>query len=335
MSTLNRAWTLASRPQGMPTEANFKLVESRLPSLKDGQLLLKALYLSVDPYMRGRISGAKSYAKPVEVGETIVGGGVAEVVESRHADWKPGDVAEIYMGWQEFAISDGAGLRRIDPALAPVSTALGVLGMPGFTAYFGLLDVCDPKAGETVLVSGAAGAVGTTVGQIAKILGCRVVGIAGSDDKVNYLTGELGFDAAYNYRETSNHVPKLRELCPNGIDCYFDNVGGTITDAAILTLNVHGRVCICGQISQYNNTAPEMGPRLLGQLIVTRSKIQGMLVGDYASRFPEAAQRMGQWVKEGRILYREDIVDGFENMPQAFFGLFTGENTGKRLVKLL
>jgi NADPH-dependent curcumin reductase CurA len=318
----------------MPSASNFRLVETKLPSLGEGQLLLKALYLSVDPYMRGRISGVKSYAKPVEVGETIVGGGVAEVVESRHPDWKPGDVAEIYMGWQEYAISDGSNLRRIDPSVAPVSTALGVLGMPGFTAYFGLMDVCAPKPGETVLVSGAAGAVGMTVGQVAKILGCRAVGIAGSDEKVKFLVEEVGFDAAYNYRETSNHVPKLREVCPQGIDCYFDNVGGVITDAAILCLNVHGRVCICGQISQYNNTAPEMGPRLFGQLIVSRSKIQGMLVSDYAARFGEAAEKLGKWVKEGRLKYREDIVEGFENMPRAFLGLFTGDNIGKRLVKL-
>jgi NADPH-dependent curcumin reductase CurA len=206
--------------------------------------------------------------------------------------------------------------------------------MPGFTAYFGLMDVCAPKPGETVLVSGAAGAVGMTVGQVAKILGCRAVGIAGSDEKVKFLVEEVGFDAAYNYRETSNHVPKLREVCPQGIDCYFDNVGGVITDAAILCLNVHGRVCICGQISQYNNTAPEMGPRLFGQLIVSRSKIQGMLVSDYAARFGEAAEKLGKWVKEGRLKYREDIVEGFENMPRAFLGLFTGDNIGKRLVKL-
>jgi NADPH-dependent curcumin reductase CurA len=334
MSTINRQWTLVARPQGMPTESTFKLVETPLPALKDGQVLLRARYLSVDPYMRGRISGQKSYAKPVEPGEVMVGGGVAEVIESKAAGWKPGDIAEAYMGWQEYTVADAANLRRIDASIAPISTALGVLGMPGFTAYFGLLDVCEPKAGNTVLVSGAAGAVGMTVGQIAKILGCRVVGIAGSDEKCNYIVNELGFDAAYNYKTVTNHVAKIKELCPDGVDCYFDNVGGAITDAALMNLNVHARVCICGQISQYNNQAPEMGPRLLGLLIVTRSKVQGMLVSDYAARFGEAAEKMGGWVKGGRIKYREDIVDGFENMPAAFIGLFTGENTGKRLVKI-
>jgi leukotriene B4 12-hydroxydehydrogenase/15-oxo-prostaglandin 13-reductase len=331
---MNRQFVLAERPVGMPTESTFKIVETPLPDLKDGEVLVKALYLSVDPYMRGRISGMKSYAAPVEVGGVMVGGGVARVVESKNPKFNVGDVVEIYMGWQEHAISDGKGLRKLDQALAPVSTALGVLGMPGLTAYFGLLDVCAPKAGETVVVSGAAGAVGSLVGQIAKIKGCRVVGIAGEDDKIEWIKRECGFDAGFNYKTTEDYGAALKELCPKGVDVYFDNVGGAITDAVMLQLNTHARVSICGQISQYNNAKPEMGPRLLSMLIVARAKVQGFLVTDYASRFGEGLLEMAGWLKSGQIKYREDIVDGFENMPKAFIGLLSGANTGKRLVKV-
>jgi NADPH-dependent curcumin reductase CurA len=264
----------------------------------------------------------------------MVGGGVARVAESKNANFAVGDVVDIYMGWQEHAISDGRGVRKLDPSLAPVSTALGVLGMPGLTAYFGLLDVCDPKPGETVVVSGAAGAVGTIVGQIAKIKGCRTVGIAGGDDKIDYIKRECGFDAAFNYKTTKDYGAALRELCPKGIDVYFDNVGGEITDAVMMQLNVHARISICGQISQYNNTKIEMGPRLLGMLIVARAKMQGFLVTDFAPRMGEALPEMAKWVRSGALKYREDIVEGFENLPRAFIGLLQGENTGKRLVKV-
>lgn len=317
----------------MPDASTFKLIETPIPALKDGEVLVKALYLSVDPYMRGRISGMKSYAAPVEIGQVMVGGGVAEVVESKNANFKAGDVVDTYMGWQEYQISDGKYLRKLDPSIAPVSTALGVLGMPGMTAYFGLLEVCDPQPGETVLVSGAAGAVGTIVGQIAKIKGCRTVGIAGGDDKVEYLKSECGYDAAFNYKTTSDYAAKYRELCPDGINVYFDNVGGPITDAVFPNLALHARVAICGQISQYNATKMEMGPRLLGSLIVSRSRVQGLLVSDYAPKFGAAMIEMAGWIKAGKIKYREDIVDGFENLPKAFIGLFEGENTGKRIVK--
>jgi leukotriene B4 12-hydroxydehydrogenase/15-oxo-prostaglandin 13-reductase len=330
---MNHQFVLAERPVGMPTEATFRLIETPLPALKDGEVLVKAMYLSVDPYMRGRISGMKSYAAPVEVGGLMVGGGVAKVVDSKNPSFAVGDVVDIYMGWQEYAISDGKGMRKLDPSLAPVSTALGVLGMPGLTAYFGLLDVCDPKPGETVVVSGAAGAVGSLVGQIAKIKGCRVVGIAGEDDKIAWIKSECGFDDAFNYKTTKDYGAALKEMCPKGVDVYFDNVGGTITDAVMMQLNVRARVAICGQISQYNNAKPEMGPRLLGMLIVTRSKMQGLLVSDYASRFGPAVRELAGWVKSGELKYREDIVEGFENMPKAFIGLLTGANTGKRLVK--
>jgi leukotriene B4 12-hydroxydehydrogenase/15-oxo-prostaglandin 13-reductase len=333
-STLNRQFTLKSRPVGMPTPENFDLIETPIPALQDGEVLVKAAYVSVDPYMRGRISGIKSYAAPVEIGQVMVGGAVAQVVDSKNPKFAAGDFVDIYSGWQEYAISDGKNMRKLDPTIAPVSTALGVLGMPGMTAYFGLLDVCEPKAGETVLVSGAAGAVGTIVGQIAKIKGCRAVGIAGSDDKIDYLLKECGYDAAFNYKTTTDYSAKYRELCPKGIDCYFDNVGGVITDAVFPNLNLHGRVAICGQISMYNATKMEMGPRLLGSLIVTRSRVQGLLVSDYMARFGEAMIEMAGWLRAGKLTYREDIVDGFENLPKAFIGLFEGENTGKRLVKV-
>lgn len=330
---INRRWTLAARPVGMPKTSDFALVESPAPRPNEGQALLRAAFLSVDPYMRGRISGMKSYAKPVEIGETMVGGTVCEVVESKHDALKAGDFVEAYTGWQEFAVADGGALRKLDPTLAPVSTALGILGMPGLTAYFGLMDVCAPKAGETVVVSGAAGAVGGLVGQIAKILGCRAVGVAGGADKIAYCVNELGFDAAFDYKTETHYPAKFKELCPGGIDVYFDNVGGAITDAVFTNLNVHSRISVCGQISQYNNTKPELGPRLFGALIVFRAKVQGFLVSDYAPRFPEGLKQMAGWLREGKLKYREQILDGFDKMPDAFIALLNGANTGKMLVK--
>jgi NADPH-dependent curcumin reductase CurA len=334
MPSVNRQFVLASRPTGIPEESNFKMIETPIPELKDGEFLARAMYLSVDPYMRGRISQAKSYAASVEIGGMMVAGGVARVVESKNPNFAPGDIVDPYMGWQEYVVSNGRGLRKLDPSIAPVSTALGVLGATGLTAYFGLLDVCHPKAGETVVVSGAAGAVGSIVGQIAKIKGCRTVGIAGGDDKVGCCLQDWGYDAAFNYKTTDNYGAKLKELCPNGIDVYFDNVGGAITDAVFMQINTFARMSICGQISQYNNAKPEMGPRLLGMLIVARAKCQGFLITDYMPRFPEGLREMSGWLREGKIKYREDVVEGFENLPKAFIGLFHGENIGKRIVKV-
>jgi NADPH:quinone reductase len=334
MSSVNRQFVLASRPAGLPEESNFKLIETPIPELKDGEFLARALYLSVDPYMRGRISQAKSYAAGVEIGGVMVAGGVARVVESKNPNFAVGDVVDVYMGWQEYVVSNGRGIRKLDESVAPVSTALGVLGMTGMTAYFGFLDVCNPKPGETVVVSGAAGAVGSIVGQIAKIKGCRTVGIAGGDDKVEWILKDCGYDAAFNYKTTENYGVKLKELCPNGIDVYFDNVGGTITDSVFMQINTFARLSICGQISQYNNAKPELGPRLLGMLIVARAKVQGFLVTDYMQRFGEAMVEMSGWLREGKLKYREDIIEGFENLPKAFIGLFHGENTGKRIVKV-
>ena len=331
---LNKQILLAQRPDGLPKESDFKLVESTIPTPTDGQILVRALFLSVDPYMRGRMNDVKSYAPPVKLGEVMVGGVVGEVTQSNHAQFQPGDVVEGFFGWQEYAVSDGKGVRKIDPQLAPISTALSVLGMPGLTAYFGLLEIGKPQAGETVLVSGAAGAVGSMVGQIAKLKGCRVVGVAGSDDKVDHLVGELEFDAAFNYKTTEDYLRKLKELCPDGIDVYFDNVGGPVTDAVFRLLNVRGRVCVCGQISQYNLAKPEMGPRFLWKLIEKRARVEGFLVFQFADRYAEGLRQMAEWFNAGKIKIRENIVEGIENAPRAFIGMLQGQNTGKQLVKI-
>lgn len=335
MSTLNKQIVLAARPAGFPKESDFQLVESPVPKAGPDQFLVRSLYLSVDPYMRPRIAaGGRSYARSVEVGEVMVGGVVGEVVESNHAQFAPGDIVEGVFGWQQYAVSDGGGVRKIDPSLAPISTALGVLGMPGLSAYFGLLEIGKPQPGETVVVSGAAGAVGSIAGQIAKIQGCRVVGIAGTDEKVRWLTNDLGFDAAFNYKATPNYYRKLVSLCPNGIDVYFDNVGGEITDAAVRLINVRARLVICGQISQYNLEKPEMGPRWLWALIVKQARAEGFLVFQFADRSAEGLRQMAQWIREGKLKYRETVAEGIENAPRAFIGMLQGENIGKQLVRI-
>jgi NADPH-dependent curcumin reductase CurA len=262
------------------------------------------------------------------------GGAVGRVLESRSDSFQPGDIVEGMFGWQEYAVAPAKTLRKVNPALAPISTALGVLGMPGLTAYFGLLDITEPRSGETVVVSGAAGAVGATVGQIAKIRGCRVVGNAGGDEKVRHLLDELGFDAAFDYKTAKDYGSELKRLCPGGVDVYFDNVGGAITDAVFSSLNVGARVSVCGQISQYNAEATEMGPRLLWHLIVKRAKAQGFLIFDYASRYEEGRRQLAEWVKQGKIRYRERIAEGIENAPQAFLEMMQGKNIGKQLVRL-
>jgi NADPH-dependent curcumin reductase CurA len=330
----NRKFTLAARPVGMPKPSDWKLEREPAAEPGPGELLVKSLYLSVDPYMRGRISGAKSYAAPVEIGGVMCGGVVGEVIQSNNPKFAVGDIVQGEFGWQEYPLSNGKGLRKIDPSIAPISTSLGILGMPGLTAYFGLLDIGQPKAGETVVVSGAAGAVGSIVGQIAKIKGCRAVGIAGSDDKVRYVVDDLGFDGAFNYKTTKNYMEKLKELCPKGIDVYFDNVGGEVTDAVIPLLNVKARLSICGQISQYNLEKPEVGPRWLWALIVKQARAEGFLVFQFDDKFQQAAVEMAGWIKQGKLKYQEDIVEGFENLPKAFIGMLTGDNTGKRLVKV-
>lgn len=335
MSTINRQILLAARPAGFPKDSDFRLVESAVPAPGEGQILVRSIYLSVDPYMRGRMNDVKSYAPPVPIGGVMGGGVVAKVIQSNNPAFNEGDIVEGMFGWQEFALSDGQGVRKIDPAVAPISTALGVLGMPGLTAYFGLLEIGNPQPGETVVVSGAAGAVGSVVGQIAKIKGCRVVGIAGADDKVEYLTDELGFDGAFNYKTVSGYYEKLKELCPNGIDVYFDNVGGEITDAVFRLINTKARISICGQISQYNLEKPEMGPRLiLTSLLVRQARAEGFLVFQFADKYPQGVMQMSRWIREGKLNYKEDIEEGIENTPRAFVAMLKGRNTGKQLVKV-
>jgi NADPH-dependent curcumin reductase CurA len=329
---INRQIVLASRPDGAPNESNFRLAEAPVPEPGEGEVLVRARYLSLDPYMRGRMRDAKSYAPPVALGEVMTGGVVGEVVRSNDDALAPGDLVAGMLGWQDYAVAKAKHLRKVGD-VDPVSLALGVLGMPGLTAYFGLLDICAPKEGETVVVSAAAGAVGAVVGQIAKIKGCRAVGIAGSDAKVDYLVNELGFDAAINYKTAKHMTRALDECCPKGIDVYFDNVGGPITDAVIMRINERARLAICGQISQYNNAVPEMGPRNLFVMVTKRARIEGFLIFDYAARYAEGLTQLGEWVTNGQIKYREDIVDGLENAPRAFIGLLEGENFGKRLIR--
>ena len=329
----NGTWLLAQRPDGRPDEDCFEFVEREVPAPGRGEVLVRTLYMSVDPYMRGRMRDAESYAEPWDVGDPMRAGVVGEVVESNHPDWSEGDVVNGDLLWADYAVAGGHQLTRVDPDVAPVSTALGVLGMPGRTAYFGLLDVGEPKPGDTVVVSGAAGAVGSVVGQIANHAGCRVVGVAGAQEKIDWLTGELGFDAAVNYNEEDVHGA-LREACPDGVDVYFDNVGGPVTDAVFRELNVRARVVVCGQISQYNATETPTGPRKLGTLIRTRARVEGVLVSDYADRFEEATERLGRWVGDGTIEYRETVTDGLENAPDAFLGLFDGVNVGKQVVRV-
>jgi NADPH:quinone reductase len=334
LPSVNYQFKLAARPVGMPKESDFELVSAPIPALSAGRVLVRTTFLSVDPYMRGRMNGIRTYADPVDIGQVMVGGTVGEVIESKNPNFRVGDVVAGYWGWQEYALSDGNGLQKLDTSAAPASTAIGVLGMPGMTAYFGFLDICKPKPGETVVVSGAAGAVGSLVGQIAKVKGCRAVGIAGTEEKVAWITKELGFDGGFNYKTTENYVAKLKELCPNGVDCYFDNVGGPVTDAILPLLNVHARISICGQISQYNSAKPEPGVRPYSYLLTKQARAEGFIVTQFAERFSEGRAQMARWIKDGKIKYLEHFVDGFENAPRALIGVLQGDNTGKMVVRL-
>ena len=333
MSGSNKEFLLVSRPNGMPTDENFKLDASPIPNVNDGEVLVQTIYLSVDPYMRGRMSGVKTYTSPFELNEVLTGGVVGEIIESKNDEFQVGNIVEGRLNWADYSVTSGKGLRKVDPDLAPISTALGVVGMPGLTAYFGLLDIGKPKEGETVVVSGAAGAVGTVVGQIAKIYGCRVIGIAGSDQKNKYLENQLGFDATINYK-TENVKEALKEKCPDGVDIYFDNVGGDISDAVMSLLNFHARIAVCGIISEYNNTKTAFGPRIQRFLLHRSALMKAYIVRDYYERFNEGYEQLGKWVKEGKLKHRENIINGLENAPKAFVGLFHGENIGKQLVRV-
>lgn len=329
----NRKITLKSRPNGYPTPADFEMIEEPIPQPGEGEALVQAIWLSLDPYMRGRMSEGASIAGPLPLGEVMIGGVVGRIVKSRNPSFSAGEIVEGNLGWQEYAISNGADLRRVDVSLGPLSTALGILGMTGMTAYFGFLDVCDPKPGDVVVVSAASGAVGQVVGQIAKIAGCYVVGTAGSQDKIDYIVNELGFDAGINYK-TENIGEAIAAACPNGVDVYFDNVGGPVTDAVMENLALRARIAICGQISQYNLSEPELGPRNIRMLNVRQAKMEGFVVFQYAARHDEGRQRISQWISEGKMKYKEDIIEGIENAPTAFIGMLRGDNFGKMLIKV-
>ncbi|WP_407269927.1 NADP-dependent oxidoreductase [Radiobacillus sp. PE A8.2] len=330
----NKQIILAERPTGMPDEHTFKFVEEDILSLTDGQVLIQTHYVSVDPYMRGRMIDAESYVEPFKVGEVIEGGSIGEVIESKSSVFEKGDMVIGGFGWQQYYVAGEKEVRKIDPKLAPASTYLGILGMTGLTAYFGLLEIGKPKAGETIVVSGAAGAVGSVVGQIAKIQGARVVGIAGSEEKIKFLKEELDFDEVINYKTTDDISAELRKTCPDGVDVYFDNVGGAISDAVLNQLNRLARVPVCGAISSYNLTEIDYGPRVQSILIKKSALMQGFTVGNYANRFQEGASQLGQWLQEGKLTYQETIKTGFDTIPEAFLDLFRGNNIGKLLVKV-
>jgi NADPH-dependent curcumin reductase CurA len=334
---INRSILLAKRPVGAPEGSDFELSEAPIADPGEGEVGLRTIYLSLDPYMRGRMSAAKSYAPSVEIGETMVGGAVSEVMTSNAEGYSSGDIVVGYTGWHDHPVVPARDLRKLDAARAPISTALGVLGMPGMTAYTGLLNIGKPKEGETVAVAAATGAVGSIVGQIAKIMGCRVVGIAGSAEKCDYLTAELGFDAAVNHR-ADGFTAALAGACPDGIDVYFENVGGHVFQAVLPLLNEFARIPVCGLIAHYNAIEPPSGPDhlpvLMGHVLRRRFTVRGFIVWDFADQEQEFLDAVGGWLGDGRIKYREDFVDGLENAPDALIGLLEGKNFGKLVVRV-
>ena len=324
---------LTSRPVGLPTLDNFRFENIELPDLQNGEVLLDGLYYSVDPYMRGRMNDAKSYVPPFQIDQPISGTVLAKVVKSKSDDLKQGDFISGNLPWRVQTIAPSKGLSKIDASLAPLIYHLDVLGMTGLTAYFGLMEIGKPKSGETVVISGAAGAVGLVVGQIAKIQGCRVVGIAGSDEKIQLLKDKYGFDDAINYRTATNLKMAISTSCPNGVDIYYDNVGGEISDAVISNINFHARIPLCGQISLYNSTEKPVGPRLQPMLLTRSVLMQGFIVSNFKSQFPDAISHLAKWVKEGKITSAQTIVHGFNELPTALLGLFKGANIGKMIVE--
>ncbi|MGO3127206.1 MAG: NADP-dependent oxidoreductase [Luteimonas sp.] len=329
---------LAARPTGAPTAADFRVETFQMPAPRNGQVLLRNRWLSLDPYMRGRMNAGRSYAAPVEIGEVMDGGTISEVVQSLHPAWSPGDLVLAHAGWQTHAVVDGESLRRkLDPAGLPVQTALGVHGMPGFTAYAGLHEIGKPQHGETVVVAAASGPVGATVGQIARLQGARVVGIAGGPDKVAHVRDDLGFDVALDHR-ADDFAEQLAAACPDGIDVYFENVGGKVFDAVLPLLNDFARIPVCGLVAHYNDTAPPTGPdrvpQLMGLILSRHLTVRGFIQRDFIALYPEFVREMGQWLRDGRVRYREDVVEGLENAPEAFIGMLAGRNFGKLLVKI-
>ncbi len=330
---LNHQYKLIARPKGEPRRSDFEFAESTVPSPGEGEILVKLAYISLDPAMRGWMNEGKSYIPPVGIGEVMRAGAVGEVIASKHAKFAVGDQVLGMFGVQEYALSDGKGVNKVDASLAPLPVYLGTLGMPGMTAYFGLLEVAGAKQGDTVVVSGAAGAVGQVVGQIAKIKGCRAVGIAGGPDKCRYVVEELGFDACIDYKNEDLKAG-LKQHCPGGVDVYFDNVGGDILDTVLTRLAMGARIAICGAISQYNNTEAVKGPSNYMSLLVNRARMQGFVVFDYADRYMEAATQMAGWMAQGKLKTREDIVEGIETFPETLLKLFHGENIGKLVLKV-
>lgn len=324
---------LQSRPSGVPTLQNFKLENTTLDQLQPGEVLLKGLYYSVDPYMRGRMNDAKSYVAPFKINEPLEGGAVATIVESKSDNFKVGDTVVGRFPWKEMFVSKDDDLQKVDTNVPELSYYLSILGMTGLTAYFGLMDICKPKSGETVVVSGAAGAVGMVVGQIAKLQGCHVVGIAGTDEKAKTLIEDFGFDQVINYKTTTDIYKSVKDACPNGVDAYFDNVGGEISDAVISAINFHARIALCGQISLYNSKETPMGPRLQPMLLTRSVLMQGFIVGNYQDRFSEGIKQLASWVQEGKLQFTQTIEEGFDQLPTALLGLFEGVNTGKMIVK--
>lgn len=323
---------LANRPVGVPQLSDFRIEEVNVKAPQKGEVLLKPLYISVDPYMRSRMGTEKSYIPPFELNAPLSGGVVAQVIETNSDKFKVGDKILGNLPWATSIVASEQEITHTYPGI-PDSYHLGIVGMPGLTAYFGLTDICNPKEGETVVVSGAAGAVGTVVGQIAKIRGCRVIGIAGSEEKIQLIKSKFGYDEAINYK-TEDVDEMLDKYCPNGIDCYFDNVGGTITDAVVTRFNRYARMALCGQISQYNATETPMGPRILTAFLKNSVLVKGFIVSDYKERFPEAGQQLAKWVAEGKLEFTETFIDGFEKIPEAFIGLFQGTNQGKMIVRV-
>ena len=331
---MNETIKLKSRPEGRPTLANFEFETIEKPVPSKNEVLLETIYVSVDPYLRGRMRDEKSYIDPFELDAPLESGIIAKVIESNHPDFKAGTHVNAMLSWKRYQTSDGKGLQKIDDSDVPLSAYLGVLGLTGITAYVGLLNIGEPEEGDTVLVSGASGAVGSVVGQLAKIKGCRVVGIAGSDDKIHLLKDTFGFDAGINYKATNNMKTAIKEACPNGVDVYFDNVGGEILDATIANMNRFGRIVNCGAISLYNETEQPTGPRLEPSLVKKSLKMQGFIVRDFQDDFQNIVPQLSQWLQQGKLTYEETIVEGFDRIPQAFIDLFDGKNKGKMVVKV-
>jgi len=326
---------LNNRPQGKPTTSNFEFVtEDTELTIKDGEILLEAAYVSVDPYLRGRMSDAKSYVPPFQLNEPVQSGVVAKVIATKNDNFKEGDYVSGLLNWQTQQVSNGDGLNKVDGTKAPLSAFLGILGMTGLTAYLGLNEIGKPKAGETIVVSGAAGAVGSVVGQVAKILGLHVIGIAGTDEKIDMLKSKFGFDAGINYNSCTDINAEIKKLAPNGVDIYFDNVGGPISDAVLYNINRFARIIICGAISVYNETELPKSVSVQPFLVKNSALMQGFIVSNYAAKFPEAMQQLATWLGEGKLTYIETIVDGFDNIPSAFIDLFDGKNKGKMIVKI-